>query len=210
MGDLPHTPDTRSSDPRSTASLAGGARGGNVEDLARLYEDSLPAMYVWIRGRVGKGLGVHVDAEDVLQEVWLRAIPRFECYDAQRSSFQTWLIGIAKNVLLESLRGASAARYARAGSEQVSNLGAVPDSVTTLTRAVARNEDVQRMLTVVETLDPDERLLLLGHGVEGLTLAQIGLQLGVSAETAGKRWQRLIARLREPAIWSRVLSPARG
>jgi RNA polymerase sigma factor (sigma-70 family) len=210
MGDLPHTPGTRPSDPRSTASLAAGARAGNVEDLARLYEDSLPAMYVWIRGRVGNGLGVHVDAEDLLQEVWLRAIPRFDRYDPQRSSFQTWLIGIAKNVLLESLRGASAARHTRAGPEQGSSLGAVPDSVTTLTRAVARNEDVQRMLAFVETLDPGERLLLLGHGVEGLTLAEIGLQLGVSAEAAGKRWQRLVARLREPAIWSGVLAPARG
>ncbi|MEO6708974.1 MAG: sigma factor-like helix-turn-helix DNA-binding protein, partial [Planctomycetota bacterium] len=90
-----------------------------------------------------------------------------------------WLIAIAKNVLLETMRHASASRSSGPLPDQSSILGKVPDSVTTLTRAVARKEDVQRMLAIIETLEEDDRSLVLGHGLEGLTLPEIAARLGV-------------------------------
>ncbi len=208
MSAVPQEPGSQPHERHETSFYVAGARDGNVADLERLYERSLPALCVWIRARVTHGLRMQIDVEDLLQEVWLRALAGFARFDPERSSFRTWLIGIAKNVLLESLREASTSRGRLAATGQSSILDRVPDSVTTLTRAVTRNDDVQHMHAFIAQLDEDERALLLGHGIEGLTLSEIGLRLDVSAETAGKRWQRLVARLRDPAVWSNVLGPA--
>jgi len=46
------------------------------------------------------------EAEDVLQETWIRAVERFHDFE-RRSSLRTWLHGIAFNVVRERWRAAS-------------------------------------------------------------------------------------------------------
>jgi DNA-directed RNA polymerase specialized sigma24 family protein len=50
------------------------------------------------------GDAAQIDPQDVVQEVWLRAVKGYAGFDPSVSSLRSWLLAIAKNVLLESFR----------------------------------------------------------------------------------------------------------
>jgi len=73
----------------------------------------------------------------------------------------------------------------------------MPESVTSISSRLGRDEAVQRFLAYVEELDPEERRLLLYCGLEGYSSREAAERLGILPDTALKRWQSLRARLRE-------------
>jgi RNA polymerase sigma-70 factor (ECF subfamily) len=65
------------------------------------YDESYSALEAFVVWRCG---GLRGWAEDVLQETWLTAVRRVRDFDPRRSSFLTWLRGIAVNVVRNTLR----------------------------------------------------------------------------------------------------------
>jgi RNA polymerase sigma-70 factor (ECF subfamily) len=154
-------------------------------------------------------LRARLDAHDLLQEVWLRAWKRFDSYDSARSSFRAWILGIAKNVLYEVQRkiGAEPLLAAPADpSQRLLSLESLQDSVTSISKRLARDDALARFLAEAERLDPTDHKVLVHCGLEDLTCAQAATLLGMSEDAVMKRWQRLRARLREGG-WERILLP---
>jgi RNA polymerase sigma-70 factor (ECF subfamily) len=158
-----------------------------------LYERVAPSLYAWAAIRLARGAG-GLDPEDVLQEVWLRARRRYASFDPARTDFRTWTIGIAKHVLLEDYRRRARSGVSAAPRPAVEDC---PESVTSIGTRLARDEALQRFLARVGELEPEDRMLLLHCGFEGYTTAAAATRLGIAAEAAKKRWQRLRARLGE-------------
>ncbi len=75
----------------------------------------------------------------------------------------------------------------------------VPDTTTSVTRRVARQEELTRFLEHVQRLSEADRMLPMFRGLEGLSHREVGALLGVEEKTAAKRWDRLCQRLREEA-----------
>jgi RNA polymerase sigma-70 factor (ECF subfamily) len=174
--------------------LARAVRSGSRESFAELFERVMPALDLWTRFRTRRTGGASPEAQDVLQEVWLRAWGAFGSYDGTRS-FRAWILGIAKHVVLESVRrSGGSARQARDRSGIIED---VPDSVTSFGQRLARDESLERLVAFVDTLEPEERSLVLYCGIEERTGAEAGERLGISAEAASQRWLRLRARMRE-------------
>lgn len=178
-----------------TALLARRAQRGELESFNALCERVLPALYGWAQLRVGRGLRRALEPEDLVHEVWARALARFEEYDPSRP-FRAWLFGIARNVLLETLRSAQKSgdggadpSVARRALEQT------PDAVTSFTRRLARDEALAHFLARVRELGEDEQTLVRMCGLEGATIKEAALRLGIGEEAAKKRWQRLRAEL---------------
>jgi RNA polymerase sigma-70 factor (ECF subfamily) len=57
----------------------------------------------WIHLRSGKDRQV---TEEIVQETWLVVARRIADFDPSRSAFETWVIGIARNILRNHLRRA--------------------------------------------------------------------------------------------------------
>lgn len=132
-----------------------------------------------------------MEPEDLVHEVWARALAGFESYDASRP-FRAWLFGIARNVLLEALR--EARKRAASGedpSELRRALEQAPDEVTSFTRRLARDEALAHFLERVRELGEDEQTLVRLCGLEGASCKDAALALGINEEAARKRWQRL-------------------
>lgn len=190
-----------STDPEATPpteGLVAGARRGDAEAFGTLYRRIAPAVFAWVSLRLPTELRGRLDPEDVIQEIWARALDRFSRFDPARGSFRAWLFGVASRVLLESLRRTHRhQRGVAAGDEAPLLPEDVPDDVTSQSRRLARDEAFARFLSQVRGLAEDERRLILFRGLEGLPHDEVARRLDISRETSMKRWQRLRERLTE-------------
>jgi RNA polymerase sigma-70 factor (ECF subfamily) len=167
--------------------------------FARLYTAVAPALHAWACVRLAGSDRARVAPEDLTQEVWLRALQVFARFDADRSSFRAWLFTVAKHVLLEVRRRLREQRPERAAFGCTSRIVAieqVPESVTSVSRRLARCEDLQRFVDRLQQLEPIEQQTVLHCGLEGMPQAVAAVRLGELPATTAKRWQRLRERIR--------------
>jgi RNA polymerase sigma-70 factor, ECF subfamily len=127
--------------------------------------------------RVARGvLRNDADAEDVAQETLLRAYQRFERL-RDRTRFRSWLVRISFRLALDRLRSTKR-RQQREAQWVFEN--ARSDS--------APGSDFQHHLEVaLEELPKKQRLVLLLAAMEGYTLEEVSLLLGVPVGTAKSR-----------------------
>ena len=169
-----------------------------------LYAEAAPALFAWAELRIRPPLRARLDPQDLLQEVWLRARRGFAGFDPQ-TSFRAWAFRIGKNVLLESLRASQRERAADPTPQgPLLALDGIPQSVTSITQRISREDSVRSFLEHARALDEVDRMLLVRCGLEEETCARAAVELGLGEDAAIKRWQRLRARLRE-APWARAL-----
>lgn len=169
------------------------------EAIDRLYPPLAPALLAWANLRLPAAVRHLVLPEDLAQEVWLRAIELFDSFDGTRGTFRGWLFAVAKNVLLEVQRRAIRCRGeqgAGGSSSRLAVLHEVPEEVTSLTRRVARDEQVLRFVQQISRLDDKDRMTVIHCGLEELSLTEAAQRLGEAYDTTAKRWQRLRQRMR--------------
>lgn len=174
----------------------------NPDDLARTrfaenFAALAPTLFAWASCRIGRELRQRIDLEDLVQEVGLRACQRAADYDPARGTFRQWLFGFAHRVWLETLRELGRDPLGprlRLGGD--STLPMVMDSVTTISRRVANDENARACRDRIDELDDDDRHLLVALGIEGLSHGEAAQLLGIAEDSCRKRWQRLRERLR--------------
>jgi RNA polymerase sigma-70 factor (ECF subfamily) len=132
------------------------------------------------------------DAEDLTAETFLRAVQAVDRYDPSRAAVQTWLLTIARNVLLDDRRSARVRR--RVGVDELRDLALEEPSPE---ERMLRREEVGAAMTAMSALSPDDReLLSLRFGGE-LEIAELAALLRVPVGTVRTRVWRALERLRE-------------
>lgn len=160
-----------------------------------------PLLGAWAACRVRGELRRRLEIEDLVQEIGLRAWLRIADFDPQRGTFRQWLFGFANRIWLETLREIGrdplGGRLRRGGDSQ---LPAIADTVTTISRRVASDEQQRACRDRLDALDEADRGLLVAVGMEGLTHAEAAQLLGIGEDASRKRWQRLRERLRDDHV----------
>ncbi|HYE74559.1 MAG TPA: sigma-70 family RNA polymerase sigma factor [Blastocatellia bacterium] len=143
------------------------------------------------------------DAEDLSQEVWLKAYRSISSFRGE-SSFYTWLRQIAVNTFLNQKREETS----MGGKEQIAiRLGRVV-SLDELGLGTAEpaieGESVMhqqimagRVMEALDELTPQQRLIFLLKHREGMTYEEISSAVGTSTGTIKKALFRAVAKLRE-------------
>ncbi len=158
---------------------------GDEEAFRTLYRRHTPSLFPFVLRILG---GRQEDAEDVVQDTWLRAVRALARFRWE-SSFRTWLLGIGLNQARELLR-----RRARpgAGSGPVCDVPVRPPPV-------AERLDVERALACL----PDGyREVLVLHDVEGFTHPEISERLDIAVGTSKSQLfhaRRAFRQLLDPA-----------
>jgi RNA polymerase sigma-70 factor (ECF subfamily) len=130
------------------------------------------------------------DAEDLLQEVALTIVDRFEKYDPAHP-FPAWAIGIARNTLKAHFR-----KQLRQlpGVKDESVIDQVADAFEKLQPEL---EDMKEVLTgCIQKVPTSERKMLALHYEEGLKPAAIAQKMGLSANHIAVQLYRLRKGLR--------------
>jgi RNA polymerase sigma-70 factor (ECF subfamily) len=134
------------------------------------------------------------DAEDLSQEVWLRAFRSLDTFRAE-SSFYAWLRRIAVNTFLNERRAARS-RFEDAAREledaETETSERAPDAESALHERLLAG----RVRDALAELSPQQRLVFLLKHDEGMTCEEIARTLSCSAGTVKKSLARSVAKLR--------------
>ncbi len=142
--------------------------------------------------------GNEQDAEDVVQETFLRAYKQLSHYES-RSSFSTWLYRIASNYSLDLIRMRKRHEDKREpDSEQGrSALDTVASADPAQDRLVFSNEVQQSVSDAMKELSDLERSAFVLRHFEGLSIEDIGGMLGTSLNATKHSIFRAVQKLRK-------------
>jgi RNA polymerase sigma-70 factor (ECF subfamily) len=140
------------------------------------------------------------DAEDLSQEVWLKAYQAIGAFRGE-SSFYTWLRRITINCFLNHRRSR---RYRQRGETTGISLSSIDEVENHLGAWVAASSEsslhtrimVEKVMQAMAELTPQQRLIFLLKHHEGMTYEEIAKSAGCSIGAAKKSVHRAIAKLR--------------
>ena len=140
-----------------------------------------------------------VDAEDVLQEAFKRALVSASTFRGE-GSLRSWLYGIARHVLLESWRDRI---DPRSFVDRV-DPGPGPESMA------LQGEQQKRRIWALEQLPDEQAIVLELHRADGFSHDEISQILGIRAATSRKRLQRALKVLGRALAGDEACSPEHG
>lgn len=146
-------------------------------------------------------MGNHGDADDVAQEVFLRAYRALSSFDG-RSDLFTWLYRITVNTALNHIRSQKRAdSIARAGAQEARAEGGTPERLGVTPRNPREwaelGEHMRRVIEEVCLLSPSLRVTLILATVEGLPYRKIAELLEIPEGTVAWRINEARKQLRE-------------
>jgi RNA polymerase sigma-70 factor (ECF subfamily) len=181
--------------------LIKSAQAGDADAFSRLAQGFERRIY---------SLALHYtrdphDAEDLAQEVWLKAFRALDTFRGE-ASFYTWLRQIMVNTFLNHRRGETLHHRETRSSDEFRD--DAPEKRNELSfilseRASDVEEDYERKVLVecvmqaLGELTPQQRLIFLLKHREGMTYEEISKAFGCSTGTVKKSLFRAVAKLRQ-------------
>lgn len=160
------------------------AKSGDREAMAGLLYDNYEIVFRYlIKFTLQKSL-----AEDLVQETMVRAIEKINLYDPNRSRFSTWLIAVAQNIYLDSLR--------KKKSEQkfVEEEGA---SVEFYEGLPEQDDSLRQVLDSLSRLPDDTRIPLILKHYHGYTYEEIAVFMSIPLGTVKSRIHNGLEKVRK-------------
>lgn len=163
------------------------------ESLIERYHDEIYS-YLWRLLAGASQLDSAIDAEDLAQEVFLRAYQAFKSLRPD-SNHRAWLYKIATNCAYTAMK-----RGQRQAGRSVPLLDetqqAPGDADQTPYRQAVLNETLATLRGAISTLPAKQRAALILRHVQGLDYVEIALALGCSQDSARANVYQAVRRLR--------------
>ncbi len=137
------------------------------------------------------------DAEDLSQEVWLKAYQAIGRFRGE-SSFYTWIRRITINCFLNDKRAESSRGREQESDIKIAVAGDNTQSIPTSSETTLHNQILfERVMRALSQLTPQQKLIFLLKHHEGMTYEEIAKEIGCSTGTAKKSVSRAVAKLRQ-------------
>ena len=138
------------------------------------------------------------DADEATQRAFMVLWNRAASIDAHGGSLRPWLVTVGRNAAVDRVRRVRASLPTEAIHERIPATGAGPEE-TVMQRDVRRDID-----HALDTLDPEQRVVVELAYFGGLSQTEISAQTGVPLGTVKSRVRLAMRHLR------RVLDPSTG
>jgi RNA polymerase sigma factor (sigma-70 family) len=152
-----------------------------------LYDNYSASLYTVITQLVGD---IEV-ANDVLQEVFINIWRKIESYDPAKGRLFTWMLNIARNASIDTLRSRSYQNTSKNQSLQDNNEWGGPGSVPSV------NVDNIGLKKVIERLKKEHRVLIDLAYFKGYTHEEIAQIEDIPLGTVKTRIRNALVQLRE-------------
>ncbi len=177
--------------PVPTDALVAAARKGHArafQELVRRFRPRVRALALHLTANAS-------DADDVAQDVFLRAWERLDAFEG-RSAFFTWIYRIAVNRALQ-VRERTASRRTVDPDDPRVTLGVAADATALPQHALELRERYAQLLWAFDRLSPLLRSTVALTTLQGLSYPEAGAVLGVPEGTIAWRMHEARAKLRE-------------
>jgi RNA polymerase sigma factor (sigma-70 family) len=164
----------------SDRELVDRVSAGDELAFRQLYRRHSPRLYLFVLRLLG---GAEAEAEDVVQDTWLKATERLSTFRWE-ASFGSWLTAIGLNVAREQLRRRGRRREDSWEEEDYPAVQA-PERIELM--------DLER---AIRDLPDGYRTVLMLHDVEGYRHDEIAGQLGISVGTSKSQLHHARRRVR--------------
>jgi RNA polymerase sigma-70 factor (ECF subfamily) len=173
-------------------SLIDACRAGRTEAFGALVSRYQDRLYPTIL----RLAGCAEDAQDVMQEAFLRAFQKLDRFHGE-SSFYTWVYRIAVNLTLSGHRRRRVAARRRDESRGRALETACDPRDNDPSAPLERSERDRIIQGALDSLAPDHRAVVVMKEFDGLQYEEIGAILGVPVGTVRSRLHRARCELRE-------------
>lgn len=155
-------------------------------EFEHAYDENLPRVYGFFAYR----LSSRDDAEDLTQQCFERALRAWDRFDPGRAAVSTWLLAIARNLLIDHYR-------ARAPDTGATRLEDVPDSALPSDNSAVAGLGLEPELAsaLQQLAERDREVLALRYGAD-LTGPEIAEMTGLSLANVQQIVSRSLRRLR--------------
>jgi RNA polymerase sigma factor (sigma-70 family) len=149
-----------------TENLVTQAISGDVEAFGELYTNHVTKIYRYIYYNVHD----KEHAEDITQEVFLKAWKAIGSCRGKEKTFSSWLYRIAHNLIIDKLRKSQ---------KQSSREAELPESIRDTSDRMEISLEQRDLLKVIDVLSPNQRQVIVMKFIEEMDNREI-------AETMGK------------------------
>jgi RNA polymerase sigma-70 factor (ECF subfamily) len=132
-----------------------------------LYELHLDRMYRYVYYRVGSTS----EAEDLTEQVFLKAWEAIDRYEARGAPFAAWLYRLAHNLIVDHYR-------ARRPTTPLDGLAGAEEPGKDVIGEVEDLLDAQEVRTALQRLSPEHQRLVTLRFIEGLSHAEVAQLIG--------------------------------
>lgn len=152
------------------------ARSGDSEAFRRIVELYQDRLFTFLLRMVRQ----HEEAEDLAQEVFVRAWRHLDAYDA-KWAFRTWLFSIARHLALNALRRPRAVIVSieGGGDEEHPALPLATADASPADQAIAR-EQRRRLTRALDDLTPRAAMVFTLFYQEEMSIAEIAQTVGMT------------------------------
>lgn len=172
------------------------AREGDHEAFARIYDRHAAVVLLICRRHAGPNPDNHLDADDALQETFIRAYRLLGTLESP-GRLRSWLFGIARRVCSERRRAAGRRRRHEESAMTLNTTrtmsGDGPGVTAHAGESAAQNEQLERLSAAMDALPDAERLALHLYYLDADPVRAAEDVLGLSRSG----YYKLLARARE-------------
>jgi RNA polymerase sigma factor (sigma-70 family) len=170
----------------SGVALLAAVQGGDQGALAQLYDQYSDALF----GTILKIVGTRDQAEEVLQDTFVKIWRSAATYDPSKGRTFTWMLNIARNTAIDLVRTTQfrSAQQIQGIDKHVHRLGSDEER--------SRSENLG-MDTVLSRLKPEHRELIDMAYYQGYSQQEIADRTGLALGTVKSRTRAALQQLRE-------------
>lgn len=148
----------------------------------RLYKEYRDKVFGYIRSRVNN----REDAEDLCEDVFLKAYRAADEYDRERASIGTWIYSITRNTVIDYYRRS---RPAEELPEDLSDDASPEDGVLS-------GEMLEELASALEGLPTELTDIIVLHYYDRISLTDIAAKLGISYGAVKLKHQKALMMLK--------------
>ncbi len=157
------------------------------EPFEIVYEKQFSNIYNFIYGQL-----LHRErAEDLVSEIFIKAMTNYDRFDPSRASVKTWLTNIARNTLIDEYRKTGKRITVSMDDEENTIEPSYEDEYNVFQEAT--EAEVRELLSM---LNPSERELIGMIYFQDMKNDEIGAILGINGKAVSERHRRLLAKMR--------------